>query len=68
MNFINILRLLRQYFCAKKLQSQNVIRGELRKALLHKKLMKLTLVNQSSCELKFVSFLYFLGKQAVRTQ
>jgi len=52
--FINILRVpftpifLRQYFCAKILQSQSVARENLRKALLYKKfvckmLMKLTL-------------------------
>jgi len=30
-------RLLRQYFCAKKLQSQKVTREKLRKALLYEK-------------------------------
>ncbi len=47
-NFMNIyLNLLHQYFCAKKVQSQNVTREKLRKALSYKKivrkmLMKLT--------------------------
>jgi hypothetical protein len=41
------VRLLRQYFCAKKLQSQNVTREKLLEALLgkrfeHRMLMKLT--------------------------
>jgi hypothetical protein len=38
-NFINILpSLLRQYFCAKKLQSKNVTREKRRKALSNKKI------------------------------
>jgi len=46
-------RLLRQYFCAKKLKSQNVTKEKLSKALLYKKfvvrkmLMKLGMQNQS---------------------
>ncbi len=46
-NFINIMCLSCQYFCAKKFQSQNVTREKLYKALLYEKffrkmLMKLT--------------------------
>jgi hypothetical protein len=44
------VRLLHQQFCAKKLQSQNITREKLLKALLYKKFARKILMKLTSCK------------------